>query len=158
MISLIVAFDENRVIGKNNSLPWHIPEDMEKFKKATMGNVIIMGRKTFEGIGRPLPGRVNIVITRDKSFYYEGVKAFYSVEKALEEAGKLEREIFFIGGSSIYRQVANLVDKLYISYIHGKYEGDSYFPEINLEEFQIIREEHHDDFDYKEYMRKTPVL
>ncbi|WP_372714989.1 dihydrofolate reductase [Ilyobacter sp.] len=158
MISLIVAFDENRVIGKNNSLPWHIPDEMEKFKKATMGNVIIMGRKTFEGIGRPLPGRVNIVITGDKSFSHVGVEVFCSIEKALEESGKLEKEVFFIGGSSIYRQVKDLVDKLYISYIHGKYEGDSYFPEINLEEFQLIKEEHHDDFDYKEYMRKTPVI
>ncbi|WP_320046042.1 dihydrofolate reductase [uncultured Ilyobacter sp.] len=158
MISLIVAFDENRVIGKNNRLPWHIPEEMQKFKKATMGNIIIMGRKTFEGIGRPLPGRVNIVITKDESFYYEGVEVFHSVEEALEGALKLEKEIFFIGGESIYCQVADLVDKLYISFIHGKYDGDSYFPEINLSKFRIIKEENHDDFIYKEYEKKTPAF
>ena len=158
MISLIVAFDENRVIGKNNKLPWHIPEEMEKFKKATMGNIIIMGRNTFEGIGRPLPGRINIVITKDESFHYKGVEVFHSVEKALEEALKLGKEVFFIGGESIYCQVTDLVDKLYISFIKGKYDGDSYFPEINLRNFQLIKEEIYDDFIYKEYEKNTPAL
>ncbi|WP_319371145.1 dihydrofolate reductase [uncultured Ilyobacter sp.] len=158
MVSLIAAFDENRVIGKNNKLPWHIPEEMEKFKKITMGNVVIMGRKTFEGIGKPLAGRINMVITEDQNFHCEGIDVFHSVEKALKEALKLQREVFFIGGASIYRQVADLVDKLYISYIHGKYDGDSYFPEIKLEKFRIIKEENHDGFDYKEYIRKTPAV
>jgi len=158
MISLIVAFDENRVIGKNNKLPWNIPEEMEKFKKATMGNIIIMGRNTFEGIGRPLPGRINIVITKDESFHYKGVEVFHSVEEALEEALKLGKEVFFIGGESIYRQVTDLVDKFYISYIHGKYDGDSYFPEISLSNFQLIKEEIYDDFIYKEYEKNTLAL
>lgn len=148
IISIICAIDKNKAIGKNNSLLWHIPEDLKRFKNITSGHAIIMGRKTFESIGRPLPNRTNIVITSDKSFIAENCTICHTVEDALDEAKKIEREeIFIIGGGQIYNQTINLADKLYLTIVEGEFEADSFFPEYP--NFKKIKEEHSSNENYK---------
>ena len=133
IISLIVAHGKNLAIGKDNAMPWHIPEDLRFFKAQTLGKPVIMGRKTFQSIGRPLPGRPNIVVTRDNSFSSEGVTVCSSLEEALkrgeEEAEFLGGdEIMIIGGAQIYKQALNQVDRLYITEIDLSPEADAFFP------------------------------
>lgn len=132
-ISLIAAISTNRVIGRDNKIPWYISEDFKRFKAITLGHPIIMGRKTFESIGKPLPGRTNIVITRDESFSSEGVVVAHSINEAIEIAKIKEgsEEIFIIGGGQIYSQSMNLADKLYLTVVNQEVEGDVYFPEYS---------------------------
>ena len=127
MISLIVALDKNRVIGLNNGTPWHLPGELQYFKEMTMGKPIIMGRKTFESIGRPLPGRRNIVITRNPQYDAEGIELALSLEEAIKIAGDVE-EIMIIGGQQIFTESLPLADRLYITEIDHEFEGDTYFP------------------------------
>ena len=127
MISLIVAHDENRVIGYKNELPWHLPGDLKYFKEMTMGKPIVMGRKTFESIGRPLPGRRNIVITRNADYKAEGIEVVGSLKDALTLVSDAE-EIMIIGGAQIFEQVMPIADKLYITLINHTFKGDTYFP------------------------------
>ena len=127
MISLIVAHDENRVIGYENAMPWHLPGDLQYFKKMTMGKPVIMGRKTFESIGRPLPGRRNIVITRNEAYNAESIEVVTSLEAAIVLAGDVE-EIMIIGGEQIFTQSLPLADRLYITLINHTFTGDTYFP------------------------------
>lgn len=127
MISLIVAHDKNHVIGLNNEMPWHLPGDLAYFKKVTMGKPIIMGRNTFESIGRPLPGRQNIVITRNKQYQAAGTDVVHSLEAALELV-KDEPEIMVIGGQQIFTEALPLAERLYITKIDHEFEGDTYFP------------------------------
>lgn len=127
MISLIVAHDKNHVIGQNNKMPWHLPGDLAYFKKTTMGKPIIMGRNTFESIGRPLPGRRNIVITRNNAYAADGIEIVHSVEEALELV-KDQEEIMVIGGQQIFTEVLPLADRLYITKIDFEFEGDTFFP------------------------------
>ena len=128
MISLIVVHDLNRVIGKDNKMPWHIPTELAYFKEKTMGKAIVMGRSTFESIGRPLPGRLNIVITRNKSYEAEGVTVVHSIEEAIEMANRHHEEVMIIGGEQIFKEVLPYADLLYITLIQHDYEGDTYFP------------------------------
>lgn len=128
MISLIVALDKNRVIGLNNAMPWHLPGELQYFKEMTMGKPIIMGRKTFESIGRPLPGRRNIVITRNPQYDAEGIELALSLGEAIKIAGDVE-EIMIIGGQQIFTESLSLADRLYITEINHEFEGDTYFPE-----------------------------
>ena len=131
-ISLIAALSENRVIGKENSLPWHIPEDLKHFKEVTSGHPVIMGRKTFESIGRLLPKRLNIVISRDKSYVVEGATMANSLEEALEIAGNYDKkEIFVIGGGQIFEQAMQYADRLYLTLVHTELEGDAFFPDFS---------------------------
>ena len=127
-ISMIAAMTVNRVIGKDNKMPWHLPEDLKHFKASTMGKPIVMGRKTFESIGRPLPGRHNIVITRQSDFTADGITVVASFEEAQKAAGEVE-ELAVIGGGQLYKQVLPLADKLYLTLINIDVEGDTYFPE-----------------------------
>lgn len=127
MISLIVALDKNRVIGLNNAMPWHLPGELQYFKEMTMGKPIIMGRKTFESIGRPLPGRRNIVITRNPQYDAEGIELAYSLEEAIKLAGDV-KETMIIGGQQIFAESLPLADRLYITEIDYAFEGDTYFP------------------------------
>lgn len=127
MISLIVAHDKNHVIGLNNEMPWHLPGDLAYFKKVTMGKPIIMGRNTFESIGRPLPGRQNIVITRNKQYQAARTDVVHSLEAALELV-KDEPEIMVIGGQQIFTEALPLAERLYITKIDHEFEGDTYFP------------------------------
>lgn len=127
MISLIVAHDKNRVIGYENAMPWHLPGDLQYFKQVTMGKPVIMGRKTFESIGRPLPGRRNIIITRNEAYKAEGIEVVTSVEAALALVEGTE-EIMIIGGEQIFTQCLPIADRLYITLINHEFKGDTYFP------------------------------
>lgn len=143
-LSLIVAMARNRVIGRDNGLPWHLPEDLKYFKAATMGKPILMGRKTFESIGRPLPGRLNIVITRDSEWRHEGVMVADSLEEALAQAAKdpsalAAGEIMVIGGEQIYRATIEKADRLYITRVDAGVEGDAFFPEFDESDWREIK-------------------
>jgi dihydrofolate reductase len=139
MISSIVAIDENNVIGKDNSLIWKLPRDMKHFKETTTGHYIIMGRKTFESNGRPLPNRTNVIITKDKKYKAEGCVIVHSIEDALKEA-KNDSEAFIIGGGIIYELAMPFVDRIYLTKIHHAFEGDTFFPKLNMEEWDIVEE------------------
>ena len=144
-LSLIVAMDDNRLIGSNNDLPWQLPADLAFFKRTTMGKPIVMGRKTFVSIGRPLPGRRNIVITRDSSFSAEGCEIVNGIREALSLCSDME-EIMLIGGASLYQQTIDQAKRLYITRIHHSFEGDTWFPEFDLNEWeQTSREDHEAD-------------
>lgn len=137
-VSIVVAVgrdgQHNHVIGKGNELLWRIPDDLKRFKALTMGHPIIMGRKTFESIGRPLPGRTNIVVTRDPAWKHEGVEVLHSIDEALVRAQALDQnEIFIGGGTEIYTQALPFVDKLYVTLIDDEKEGDVYFPHFEKE-------------------------
>jgi dihydrofolate reductase len=142
MISFILAMDENRVIGKDNQLPWHLPSDLKYFKTVTMGHPVVMGRKTYESIGRLLPGRENIILTRDRDYSVEGGIVFHSDEEFLEYTKKNpEEEYFVIGGAEIFNLLMDKVDILYITEIHAKFEGDTFFPEINEDIWTLVSSE-----------------
>ena len=132
-VSIICALAEkNRAIGKNNALLWQLPADLKHFKKLTSGHPIIMGQKTYESIGRPLPNRTNIVITNDPSFKADGVSVFYSIPEAIDYAKKVDSdEVFIIGGGSIYSQTIDLADSLYLTLLYGEFEGDTFFPDYS---------------------------
>jgi len=136
MLSIIVAVAENNVIGKDNDLIWKLPRDMRHFKETTTGHYIIMGRKTFESNGRPLPNRTNVVITRDDNYTAEGCVVVNSLEDAIKEA-KNDSEAFIIGGGVIYDLSMSLVDRIYLTKIHHSFEGDTFFPEINMNEWNV---------------------
>nr|AIA12308.1 Dihydrofolate reductase [uncultured bacterium] len=138
---IIAALDEERGIGKDNALPWRISEDLKRFKALTMGNPIIMGRKTHQSIGRPLPGRTNIVITRDEGFQAAGCTVVHSLEQA-QKAAKAEKakQVFVIGGAEIYRSSLPEVDRLELTLVDGFYEADAFFPEYE-DDFVVTKEE-----------------
>lgn len=150
MLSIIVAMDQKRGIGKNNRLMWRIPGELPRFKRITMGHPIIMGRKTFESIGKPLPGRTNVVITRDVSLKIPGCLVVHSLKDAIDLARKSERpdEIFVIGGGQIFEQALPFVDKLYLTIVKGDFGADVFFPDHFMFK-KIIREESHEDGGYK---------
>ena len=139
MISIIAAVSNNGVIGVDNKLPWDLPEDLKRFKELTTGNVVIMGRKTYESIGKPLPNRINIVITRNKDFFVPDVLTANSLNSALLKAGG-NKDIFIIGGGEIYKQSMDFVDKLYITEVDMEVEGDTTFPTIS-DKWNISNEE-----------------
>jgi dihydrofolate reductase len=131
MFSIIVAMAKNNVIGFEGQMPWHLPADLQHFKQVTMGKPIIMGRKTFESIGRPLPGRLNIVVTRDKHYQAAGCEVVHNLDAARHAAGEAQ-EVMIIGGATLYQQALPIVDKLYLTVIDTECEGDTFFPEIDL--------------------------
>ncbi|MER2494943.1 type 3 dihydrofolate reductase [Vibrio neptunius] len=127
IISMIAAMAKDRVIGKDNQMPWHLPADFAWFKRCTMGKPVVMGRKTYESIGRPLPGRQNIVISRDANLAIEGVTTVISIDQALEAAGDVE-EVMIIGGGTIYEVCLPKANKLYVTHIKAEIQGDTQFP------------------------------
>lgn len=142
IISCIVAIGKNNVIGLNNKMPWHIPEDLKYFKKTTTGHCVILGRKNFDSIGRPLPQRTNIIITRNKSFFHSGCITAESIEKALSIALETgENEAFIIGGAEIYKQTIEYWDKLYLTEIDAFFEGDTFFPDLDFSEWIMEKEQ-----------------
>ncbi len=161
MIALIAGVAKNLCIGKDNKLPWHIPEDLAYFKEKTLGNIVIMGQNTFESIlgyiHKPLPGRTNVVLTRDKNFKtdFDDVEIFFSIEEAIE-AHKNDT-IFFSGGASIYHQTIDLADTLYITHVHQVVDGDTFFPEIKKDEWHETWREDHDGFSFVIYKRKKNI-
>ena len=130
LISLIVAMAQNGVIGRDNSMPWRLPEDLKRFRAFTLGKPILMGRKTFESIGRPLEGRTNLVLTRDRSWFAPGVIVVHSVEEALTQASTSD-ELVVIGGAEIYRLVLPFARRIYLTHVHADVQGDITFPEFD---------------------------
>ena len=130
LVSLIVAMAQNGVIGRDNALPWRLPKDLRRFKASTIGKPILMGRKTFESIGRPLPGRANLVLTRDRGWFAHGVIVVHSVEEALAQAGTSE-ELVAVGGAEIYRLVLPFARRIYLTHVHADVPGDITFPEFD---------------------------
>jgi dihydrofolate reductase len=138
MISFVVAMDENRAIGKDNTLPWHLPADLQYFKKVTMGKPIVMGRKTYESIGKPLPGRENIVVTRHLEYKAEGTTIVHSIDEVLKKEAE---EICVIGGTEIFKMFLPVADRLYITEIHDTFDADTFFPKLNEEVWTEVSRE-----------------
>jgi dihydrofolate reductase len=166
MIKIImVARARNYVIGKDNDLIWHLPADLKFFKQTTKGHTLIMGRKTFESLGNPLPLRDSLVVTRNAAYTSEGITVFHSLESALAYAEKKGLEkVFILGGGEIYRQSMDIADKLIITEVHEEFEGDTYFPEIDTKMWkEISREENKADeknkydFAFVEFERRKPA-
>jgi len=160
MISLLWAMDENRVIGKNNDLPWRLPADLKYFKQVTMGHPVAMGRKTFDSIGRKLPGRENIIITRNLNYHQEDCTVLHTIEELVDYSKKFN-ELFVIGGADIFEQCMPFADRLYITYIYHSFEGDTYFPPFDMEDWiEISRvkgdknEQNPYNYDFVVYARK----
>lgn len=146
-ISAIVAMSENRVIGRNNQLPWHLPADLRHFKQITMGHPIVMGRKTYASIGRPLPGRRNIIISRNTNFQTQGCEVFNTIDDALL-ALKNAEDIFVIGGAQLFEEFLPRIETLYLTVVHADISGDVFFPEMDSSQWQeIVREDHLADGD-----------
>ncbi len=139
LISLLVAHDLDRVIGKDNQMPWHIPEELAYFKEKTMGKAIVMGRKTFESIGRPLKGRLNIIITRNEAYQADGIEVVHDLDTAIQKAEDYAEEVMIIGGAQIFEMTMETADRLYVTVIEKSYPGDTFFPEYN-EGFQLTSE------------------
>ncbi|KAA0550134.1 dihydrofolate reductase [Bacillus sp. BGMRC 2118] len=141
MISFVVAMDNNCVIGEKNELPWHLPADLAYFKKVTMGKPIVMGRKTHESIGRVLPGRENIIITRNEEYQAPGCVVIHHLDeiKKLDQEG--DTELCVIGGAELFRELLPVVDRLYITHIYHEFEGDTFFPYVNLDEWHVVSRE-----------------
>ena len=146
-ISFVVAMGDNRAIGKDGGMPWHMPADLAYFKRVTMGKPMIMGRKTFESIGRPLPGRDSIVVTRDRNWKAGGAIAVHDIETALETARSAATargvdEIAVIGGASLYEALMDRADILYVTELHSRFDADTYFPEAGSGWKEMSREKH----------------
>jgi dihydrofolate reductase len=143
--SIIVAMSENRAIGKNNALPWHIPEDFAWFKKHTSGHPVIMGRKTFDSIGKLLPGRKNIIVSRQQNYSAKGASVYNSLEAAIDALeNEQHEEIFVIGGYQVFNRALAFIDRIYLTLIHRDFDGDIFFPPIPENIFETVFEEVHD--------------
>jgi len=143
MVTIIAAIAENNALGKDNQLIWHLPADLNRFKKTTLNHVVIMGRKTFESLGKPLPNRTNILVTRDKNYKAEGCVVVNSVKEALVAAAKEDENPFILGGAEIYKQAMPFTDKLDITFVHHQFNADVFFPEIDK---TIWKETSREDF------------
>lgn len=141
-IALIAAFTQNRVLGKDNQLVWNLPKDMRFFKTKTMGYPVVMGRKTFESFGKLLPGRTNIIVTRNPAYHAEGAVVVSSLEEAIAEAKKHTSDTIFVaGGSEIYHQALPVADTMYLTHIHTDLDGDAFFPDFPESEWQVAEKE-----------------
>ena len=139
-ISIIAAMSSNRVIGLNDDLPWRLPPDLKRFKELTMGHHMVMGRKTFDTIGRPLPGRITVVVTRRADFYHQDVLVAHSIDDALKLAQN-DEEIFIAGGGEIYGLTLDLADRIYLTVINRDFEGDTFFPLFDESKWQTVEEQ-----------------
>ncbi|MFA5620258.1 MAG: dihydrofolate reductase [Weeksellaceae bacterium] len=143
MVTLVVAKNENNVIGDDNQLIWHLPNDLKHFKRITTGHPIIMGRLTFESLGRPLPNRTNIIVTRNSDWQVEGTLVFHSLEAAVKKAKELDDEIFIIGGGQIFEQAMEFADAIEMTEVYNHAEGEVLFPEIDAEIWEVVSMEAH---------------
>ncbi|ATL47951.1 diacylglycerol kinase [Chitinophaga caeni] len=166
IVSIIVAASENNVIGKNNDLPWRLPADLKYFKNTTWGMPVIMGRKTYDSLGKPLPGRQNIVITRQEDWKAEGVQVTNSIENALSLARAWDvNEAFITGGSEIFKQALPITDRVYLTRVKAIVDGDAYFPELPTGEWELSRGELHEadeknpyEYEFQVWERKNGFL
>lgn len=154
-LTLVVAMGSNRVIGAGGTLPWHLPEDLAHFKRVTLGHPMIMGRTTYESIGRPLPGRTTIVVTRQPAWSAEGVEVAHSLDDAIALAARLDDETFLVGGAQVYAEALerDLVDTLVVTRVRQAPEGDAWFPAIEWERWREVTSAPHADFDIVTYER-----
>lgn len=150
---IIAAVSENNVIGKDGKLPWHIPEDMKHFRSLTLGHPVIMGRKTFESLGKPLDKRVNIVITSQKNYTPEGIVIVHTFQEALDRCRNYEKA-FVIGGASVFADALPLADRLELTRVHSNIEGDAFFPDFDLSQWKEIAKEEHEGFSFITYTRR----
>ncbi|RLL48247.1 dihydrofolate reductase [Oceanobacillus piezotolerans] len=152
MISLLFAMDRNRVIGLNNDLPWHLPKDLQFFKRKTTGNTIVMGRKTFDSIGKALPNRRNVVLTSQKDFAVPNVEVIHDLEifKAWNKSNP-DEEYFVIGGAHLFEQILDIADRMYVTFIDEEFEGDTYFPAFNEQDFKMTSKEQGEKDDKNPY-------
>jgi dihydrofolate reductase len=141
MTAIVVAASENNVIGREGGMPWHLPRDMKFFKSLTTGHPVIMGRKTFESLGKPLPNRTNIVITRNENYTAEGCAVVSNIEEAIQRAQTTDETIFIIGGGEIYRQALSLCDRVYLTRVSVSVDGDTYFPRLDEKKWKLTAEE-----------------
>lgn len=153
MITLIAALTKDHIIGKENTLIWNIPEDMKHFRKVTSGNVVVMGRKTFDSIGRPLPNRVNIVVSSSLKNIL-GIEICSDLKSAIEKAKTFGKEIYVIGGASIYEQALPFADRMLLSWVKKEYDGDAYFPKFEEKDWKMEEKKEFTDFELKTYRRK----
>lgn len=151
MIAIVVAVAENNVIGKDNQLIWHLPADLRFFKNLTMGHPILMGRKTYESIGKPLPGRTTVIITRQQDFEAPGCIVVNSIDDAIEEAQTINQDVYVIGGAEIYRQALPKTDTIYLTRMHHTFDGDTYFPELNEADWEVTSEERYEPDEKNKY-------
>ncbi len=150
--SAIVAMGENRVIGDDNTLPWHLPADLQHFKKITLGHPILMGRKTYTSIGRPLPKRTNIILTRNPKLAAPGCIVITSLDKLADHAElATTEEIFVIGGAEIYQQLLAKIQRIYMTIVHDEFGGDTYFPELDMKKWKQTSREFHEADEENEY-------
>ncbi len=156
MITMIAAIAQNRVIGHHGKLPWSLPEDMKLFREYTSNNTVVMGRKTFESIGKPLPNRHNIVVSSTLS-PRPGLDVCSSYEDAIKKAKAYGKEIFIIGGATLYEQAFNDADRMLISHVKETFEGDTYFPEWDQKQWKLFHMKEFDQFTFKEYRRESTV-
>lgn len=154
-LTLVVAMGSNRVIGAGGTLPWHLPEDLAHFKRVTLGHPMIMGRTTFESIGRPLPGRTSIVVTRQHDWSAEGVEVAHSLDDAIALASGLDDETFLVGGAQVYAEALarDLVHTLVVTRVRQAPDGDAWFPVIDWERWREVAQEPHAEFDVVTYER-----
>lgn len=138
MISMIAACDKNRLIGKDNDLPWHLPKDLKYFMRTTRNHTVVMGRKNYMSLKRPLKNRRNVVMTRDRHFKAEGCEIAHSVEEVLERYATPEEELFIIGGEQIYAAFLPYADRLYLTWIDHEFEGDTYFPAFDMKDWKVV--------------------
>jgi dihydrofolate reductase len=160
MLSIIAAVSLNNALGKDNKLLWHLPADLKRLKELTMGHHLIMGRKTFESLGRPLPGRPHIVISRDANLKFDGVTVVDSLEKAFELA-KNDNQPFVFGGAEIYKQALPFIERIYLTRVNETFEGDAYFPELDTVEWELLSkldfepdEKNKFHYSYEEYKKR----
>ncbi len=151
MVAIVVAVADNNVIGKDNQLIWHLPADLKHFKNLTMGHPMIMGRKTFDSIGKPLPGRTSIIITRQQDFKAEGCIVVNSVQEAIARACELDDTVCIIGGAEIYKQAMPLVDTIFLTRVHHTFEGDTFFPQIQPEDWETVSEAQYEPDEKNKY-------
>jgi dihydrofolate reductase len=158
IISFIVAVSENNVIGKDNKLPWRLPADMKYFKNATWAMPVIMGRKSFESLGKPLAGRKNIVITRNNNWEADGVEAVQSIDQAITLAAQTDaKEIFITGGAEIFKAALPSADRIYLTRIHANFDGDTFFPELNEDEWRVASTKEYEPDEKNKYSMSFQV-
>ena len=158
IVSVIVAVSQNGVIGKLGKIPWHISADLQRFKKITMGHHVIMGRKTFESIDSPLKGRNLVVLSKRESYQQKGCMVYNTLKKALIHCmQQKENEAFIIGGENIFREAfsSNSIDRIYLTQLHKNYEGDTYLTGFDQSQFQLMHEEHHDEYSFLNYIKSV---
>lgn len=142
LVSAIVAAAENNAIGKDNQLLWHLPNDLRFFKRTTTGHTVVMGRKTYESVGKPLPNRRNIIVTRQTGYMAEGAEVVHSIDAAIASCAG-EEEVFVVGGAEIYRQALPLTERIYLTRVHTTLPGDSFFPDVDGQRWRLVSQNHH---------------